>query len=199
MALYLPLVNRLASLRRRHATLLVGIDGCGGAGKTHLARSCQQAMPDTTIVHGDDFYLPTAQRPARPTESFGVDYDWQRLDRDVLRPLVLDRPARYQRYDWTSDRLAEWHEVPIGGVVIVEGVYSTRSELKATYDFTVWVNCPRSERLRRGLARDGEGKRAWWEEWMAEEDRYVAVARPQEKCDLVVAGYVLLDESRANG
>jgi hypothetical protein len=42
------------------------------------------------------------------------------MRRQVLEPLGRDEPARYQRYDWDADRLAEWHEIPVGGTVIIE-------------------------------------------------------------------------------
>jgi uridine kinase len=64
--------------------------------------------------------------------------------------------VRYQRYDWETDKLSEWHTVPAGGIVIIEGVYSIRKELEDKYDFKVWVDCPRKIRLSRGLERDGD-------------------------------------------
>uniref|UniRef100_UPI00406CEA9B uridine kinase family protein n=1 Tax=Paenibacillus sp. FSL H8-0168 TaxID=2921378 RepID=UPI00406CEA9B len=66
------------------------------------------------------------------------------------------KAVRYQRYDWETDKLSEWHTVPAGGIVIIEGVYSIRKELEDKYDFKVWVDCPRKIRLSRGLERDGD-------------------------------------------
>ncbi len=54
---------------------------------------------------------------------------------------------------------------------------------------TIWVECPRDQRLKRGLERDGEDARQMWEDnWMVHEDLYVGVQRPQERADLVVDG-----------
>ncbi|MFD9627597.1 hypothetical protein [Peribacillus muralis] len=53
-------------------------------------------------------------------------------------------------------------------------MYSTRKELARHYDFTIWVECPRDQRLERGLERDGEEARQMWEHnWMIQEDYYV--------------------------
>ena len=80
-------------------------------------------------------------------------------------------------------------EVSPHGVVIVEGVYSSRRELASLYDLRIWVECPRELRLSRGLARDGETARKLWEEdWMPSEDRYLEEHRPLERADAVVSG-----------
>jgi len=68
--------------------------------------------------------------------------DWRRLKEQVLAPLSRDEPAAYQRYDWASDELAEWHSVPVGGITIIEDNYCTRQELFDYYDFTVWIEAP---------------------------------------------------------
>ena len=79
--------------------------------------------------------------------------------------------------------------IPVGGTVIIEGTYSTRYELAAFYDFTIWVECPREKRLDRGIERDGEEMRSMWEEnWMVYEDLYVDAHLPQDRVNLIVDG-----------
>jgi uridine kinase len=186
-----PLValrDRLLRLPRRRETLLVGIDGCGGAGKSTLAKTLA-VLVHATVVEFDDFYRPSSERGARRDGEVGGAFDWRRVREQILVPLAGDRPARYQRYDWGEDRLAEWHEIQPGGVVIVEGNYSTRSELDDFYDFTIWVEAPREVRLERGIGRGGENtRRRWLEEWMPEEERYIAAENPQGRVDLVIDG-----------
>ncbi|MCK4470579.1 MAG: uridine kinase, partial [Anaerolineae bacterium] len=132
-----------------HLTLLMGIDGPGGVGKSTfaaaLARRLQQERISVTIVRMDDFFLPSTQRPAGcgTDKPLGGDFDWQRLRDQVLIPLVHHQPASYQRYDWPTDRLAEWQTLAGCHVVIVEGVYALRHELRALYDLTIWIDCPR--------------------------------------------------------
>jgi uridine kinase len=185
--------NILQALSRKQATLLIGIDGCGGSGKSTLARELADAFSNVTIVKMDDFYLPSLLRKDKEfiPGQIGSTFDWQRLKAQVLIPLSQNLYAKYQRYDWDSDSLAEWRIVSPGNVVIVEGVYSTRRELADFYDLRIWVACPREIRLARGLARDGESMRDRWErEWMPLEDIYVQRHRPDETADLVVSGYV---------
>ncbi|UOQ92483.1 hypothetical protein MUO14_18805 [Halobacillus shinanisalinarum] len=42
--------------------LLVGIDGCGGAGKSTMAAHFLSMVPEGVVVHMDDFYLPSHER-----------------------------------------------------------------------------------------------------------------------------------------
>ncbi|WP_043931373.1 uridine kinase family protein [Bacillus sp. EB01] len=185
------LVGSIETIPRKQSTLLIGVDGCGGAGKSSLANKLKELKPNVTVVHMDDFYLPSSQIIKLPPKAkpIGADVDWGRVLKQVLEPLSKNQEGNYQRYDWEKDTLAEWHAVPIGGIVIVEGVYSTRRELASFYDYTIWVDSPRKIRLERGLERDGEAARdRWVNDWMVAEDIYVEEHTPSERADLVILG-----------
>nr|WP_068603517.1 HNH endonuclease [Paenibacillus swuensis] len=79
-------------------TLLIGVDGCGGSGKSTLAERIRLAYPDVTVVHHDDFYKPRAQqRPFTPdVAEVGANFDWRRLEAQVLRPATSDRRVQEQ-------------------------------------------------------------------------------------------------------
>ena len=167
-------------------TTLVAIDGLGGAGKSTLAAQLRDSLDASSIVVADDFYRPVA-RTLAPEQAYDANFDWQRLRDAVLAPLSRSSPGRYQRHDWVTDALAEWHDVPPGGVVIVEGVYSTRPELRPFFAVTAFVNTPRQQRLARMLSRMYEDT-GWVERWMAAEDSYLEHMRPLDHVDLVVDG-----------
>ncbi|HDR7671692.1 Possible uridine kinase [Bacillus cereus] len=171
--------------------LIIGIDGCGGAGKSTLANKIKSKFSTVTIVHMDDFYLPSSQIiNEHPTnKSIGADFDWKRLLQEVLDPISNGIEGCYKRYDWETDSLAETHTVPAIGIVIIEGVYATRQELAEMYDLKIWVNCPRETRIKRGIARDGEIARDMWENnWMVAEDMYVESHKPHEFADYIIDG-----------
>ena len=177
------ILEKLSRRRADRLTLLVGVDGCGGSGKSALAAWIARSVEDPAIVHVDDFHVPAGG------EAVGGHFDWRRLVQQVLEPLAEGRAARYQVHDWAKGEPGEWKDVPPGGCVVVEGVTAIRREIAGYYDLTVWVECPRDVRLERGLARDGEAARGQWErEWMPAEDRYVAAHRPDERAHLVLDG-----------
>lgn len=173
-------VERIREIRSsKPGTVLVAIDGAGGAGKSTLAASIADQIDRSYVVCLDDF-----ARPSVP------GWDQDRFRHEVLIPLLAGQDACYQRWDWPTDRGAEWHRVPSGSTVIIEGVSSTRSELGECWDLTVYVDTPRSVRLERGIRRDGEPMRSQWTDvWMPEEDAYIAAQQPAQRADLIVSGY----------
>jgi uridine kinase len=117
------------------------------------------------------------------------EWDWPRFQEQVVAPLRAGRPARYQRWEWNRDEPAEWHEIPPGRLVVVEGVSSTRGEVDVPWALQIWVDAPREVRLRRAVERDGAGMLAHWlDVWMPSEEAYIARERPQERVDLLVEG-----------
>jgi len=189
------LLARLFELGAAQQTVLVAIDGLGGAGKTVLSEQLASGLKSSglisQVVHFDDFFLPSSERPHGSVDHkpVGGDFDWVRLHDEVLAQLRRGWAARYQVYDWRQDVLAETQAVAPGGIVIIEGVYSSRRELAPLYDLRVWVECPRALRLARCLERDGAESHARWEhDWMPMEDRYVVEHDPEAHADIIVHG-----------
>jgi len=193
----------VAELEARAApgrVVLVGIDGRGGSGKSTLARTIAQGLRESAVVEFDDFYRPSATRLPPGDPDIGGDFEWRRLRDQVLLPLSRGEAARYQRYDWGTDSMAEWHTVPARGVVVVDGNYATREELRALYHFRIWVDAPHDVRLARGLERGGPNTRErWLDEWMPEEERYLAAQEPWRFADLIVDGAAPIPSCRPGG
>jgi uridine kinase len=53
------LLDKFNQLPKRRHTLILGIDGGGGAGKSTLAGKLQELGNNVTVVHTDDFYRPS--------------------------------------------------------------------------------------------------------------------------------------------
>ena len=160
----------------RGTLAFVGVDGFGGAGKTTFAGRIAARVPGAVVVHVDDFQGAGVQ-----------EWDWERMRRQVIEPLGAGRPARYEIRPWGEVAGGGWAEVPAGALVVIEGVSSTRSELAAPWDLTIWLDTPAEVRRRRTVERDGPELRSLWEDvWIPSEERYAARERPQERVDLVV-------------
>ena len=183
-------VGELATTVRSSAQacprMLVGIDGPGGSGKSTLAAQLVEALDDIFLVHSDDFYLPSARRDERLGE-VGPFFDLPRLLRQVIEPGATGSALRYQRYDWTKDKLAEWIDVPRSASIIVEGVYCVSDVLRKFYTYKIWCRADPAVRLARGLKRDGEIARPQWlGVWMPSEDDYAVKQKPELAADLVL-------------
>ena len=129
-------------------------------------------------MHTDDFASHEV-----PTEW------WPRMLHDVVEPLLRGEPASYLPYDWVDRRFADTAvTVEPSDVVVIEGVGATRKAWRDQLTMRIWVDCPRDLRLARGIERDGEELREFWQHWMAAEDVYVADEQPHAHADLVVDG-----------
>lgn len=172
------------------APALVCVEGLGGAGKTTLARELAARVDHITLVHGDDFYGPEEHdwRSWSPRQGYERYLDHRRLERELLRPLKAASPATYQRYDWETNTLDGWVTVKPRGIVLVEGVYLLRRELRSYWDFAIYVDTPRDLRQQR-LHDRGENDEGWIARWAAAEDYYVRVERPAQAADLAVRGF----------
>ena len=180
-----PVTAVVTAIGGRSGTRWVGIDGFGASGKTTLAARVAAALPGAVVIHNDDF--------ARP-ELAGWDRD--RFVRQVVEPLRSGRPGRYQRWDFDADLGAEWHTVPPGVPVIVEGVSATDTRLPVPWDFTIWIEVPRSVRRLRIAERDGAAlQHRWLTDWIPMEEAYAADQRPWDRVDLVHVPEAMADRS----
>lgn len=158
-------------------TRLVAVDGPGGSGKTTFADRLSSAAGGAPIVRTDDF--ASADNP--------VDW-WPRLLDQVITPLARGEQSCYQRYDWSTKMLAEWHRVEPAPIVILDGVTAGRAEWAEHLSFVIWIETPRDVRLRRAVARDGPDALDDWDLWMAEEDAHYQRDPTRERADLIVDG-----------
>ncbi len=157
-------------------TVVVGIDGCAGAGKSTFAASLSALLSNCPIIHTDDF------------ASWEVPLDWYpRMLEQVMVPLSKNLSARFQRFDWPTSQLGKWRTVSPQAFVIIEGVSATRREFRPFLAFCIYVETDRETRLERGLQRDGEATKQQWLDWMKDEDGYRERDDPIWSADLVIS------------
>lgn len=158
-------------------TRVAAIDGPAGSGKTTLAARLAAAV-GAPVVHMDDLYPGWDGLAAAP----GKLREW------VLEPLADGRRARYRRYDWEAGAYAEWVDVPAADVLITEGCASGARTAAPYLSLLVWVDAPYDVRMLRGIGRDGEIFRPYWERWAAQERVLFAAERTAERADVRVDG-----------
>jgi uridine kinase len=173
----------LAEPPRCGDTRLVCVDGPSGSGKTVLAGRLVAAFGralggEPALVHMDDLF------PGWDGLAAAVPL----LHEQIVAQLLDGRAARYRRYDWDRHAYAEEHDLGRPAVLVVEGVSSGARPIARHAGLVIWVEAPRTERFRRGIARDGESYRPQWERWAEQEQAHFASDRTRERADLRIDG-----------
>ena len=162
---------------------LVLVDGRGGGGKTTFAERLAGLL-GASLVHTDDV--------AWEHSRFGWD--------DLLREQVLEpwrrgeavsyRPPAWVRYEREGAVSAD-----AGRPLVIEGSGAARASLAGFADLVVWMQSDRTLARERALVRDAsygtrtpEEAEAFWDDWMTEEEPFLAADRPWERAHLVVLG-----------
>ena len=68
--------------------------------------------------------------------------------------------------------MGDWLTIPPVTVAFVDGVYSSRPELREYAELVLWVTTSEEERVRRQVER-GRNQSVWIQRWMAAENYYL--------------------------
>lgn len=143
-------------------TLVLGIAGGSGSGKSTIARAVLEGLGERAVMlEQDHYYLP--QGHLSPEERERINYDHpDALELDLLAAHLdalragraIDRPT----YDFSRhDRSPTSVRVEPAPVVIVEGILVLADErLRARFDVKVFVDTDADIRLMRRIRRDLE-------------------------------------------
>jgi uridine kinase len=181
------------------ANLIVGIDGVDGSGKTRLADELAERMASRPVVRVsiDGFHDVRARRyrrGKRSPEGFWLDsYDYDPFLRDVVDPFRRGHgtylPAAH---DVDSDEVLTGPRLPVprGSILLVDGIFLHRAELRDVWDLSVFLDVPFEESARRMSVRDGLPA----DPDAAENARYVGGQRLYlTECDPAERATVLVD------
>jgi uridine kinase len=150
---------------------LTAVDGVDGAGKTVFADELAAHLADLgmTVVRAsvDGFHRPRAERYRRgrhSPEGFFLDsYDLEAFRGRLLDPLRPGGDRRIVRAVHDID-----HERPVdpepevvadGSVLVVDGIFLHRRELRDAWHLSVFLEVPVEVSLARVAARDGTDPR----------------------------------------
>ena len=196
------IVKELMKQYKKGRTLLAGIDGLGGAGKSTVSDEVSRLIEadgiNTEVFHIDDFIHPKAVRYNDEYPQWEQYYYLQwRYDyflSAVAKPVRESREVPpIELYDKENDSyITDMRSIPKGSIVITEGVFLQRDELKGAFDFMIYVDAAEEERLSRVLRRDGyigdeaDIRRKYNERYFPAEHFYAEKYRPVENADLVI-------------
>jgi uridine kinase len=177
-----------ARAAHKNGLYLVALDGRSGSGKSTLAAQLSERL-DASIIEGDDFFaggVVVLDSPASELANICIDWCSQRK---AVQALHSQGTATYFPFDWDAfdgTRSSVIKEVRAKRVVILEGVYSARPELRDLIDFSVLIELADDLRMSRLLDREGEIG-PWERQWHRAEDWYFENRAHREDFDAVLS------------
>ncbi|WP_328291199.1 hypothetical protein OG218_00260 [Kineococcus sp. NBC_00420] len=147
----------------------LGIDGVDGAGKSVLAGELTAVLRrrGRTVVHAsiDGFHHPRAHRhtrgPSDPEGFYRDSYDLAALQEQLLDPFAAGGHGRHRThvFDARTDtvHLAKQQQATPGTILVVDGIFLHRHELRGRWTWSLWLQVDRATTLRRCAERDGSG------------------------------------------
>jgi uridine kinase len=165
-ALLEALADRIAAVVRPHP-LRVAIDGVDGVGKTTLANELVAPLQHRgrPVIRAsiDGFHNPRSvryRRGRRSPEGYYKDsFDHDAVIASLLHPLGPGGSLRYQQavFNYRIDSAVESPNelAPPSAVLLFDGVFLHRPELRAYWDFSLFLDAPFAVTIARCASRDG--------------------------------------------
>jgi hypothetical protein len=160
----------------------MAIDGPGGSGKSTLARQLAEDF-GAEIISMDAFLLPETNYRL---SAIAKNYDLDRFGFEVIDPLVLGEPIKYQVANLETGAM-KTVKVPAGKPVIIDGIYSFEVRYREAYDFSIFVHANRETLLHRGMSPQG-GQGSWLDKWLVGEETYLEAQSPISATTLILDG-----------
>ena len=197
-------VERLAAAidgLRSRGTVLVGVDGVDGAGKTCFADELGAALVarGRPVIRAgiDSFHHPRAIRYRRGRDSpqgyFLDSFDHELVRRVLLDPLSPGGDGRYRvaAFDHITDSPvdAPVQSAPDGAVLVFDGVFLHRPELAGYWDYSVFLRVGFDVSVARCARRDGtspDPAAPANRRYVEGQRLYLAQCRPERRATVVV-------------
>jgi uridine kinase len=155
--------------------LRVGVDGRSAAGKTTFSDNLSTQLRDAgrTVLRAeiDDFH-PPGHGPRSAAGGYTIEsyyaagYDYTAFRDYLLAPFEPngDRRCRLRLHDSYRDTPIDSPavEVPIDAIVIIDGCFLLRPELRGFWEFVIWLDVSFETMVERAVKRDSA--------WMPSED-----------------------------
>ncbi|MGB7016253.1 MAG: hypothetical protein WBD69_09945 [Candidatus Cybelea sp.] len=189
----------------QNGPIRVAIDGIDGAGKTTLADELVPFIEGhgRTVIRAsvDGFHRPREARYRRGIDSpegfYRDSFDYGLLRSALLDPLGPGGTRQYRTtsFDWrtNSNSDAPVLKAAPDAVLLFDGIFAQRPELRDVWDFVIFLHVEFEEALRRSQVRDartGQSRfdleRRFWCRYAAGQRLYFVDAQPRLKADIVI-------------
>ncbi|CAH2464082.1 MULTISPECIES: kinase [Bacillus] len=174
---------------------ILGIDGLSRSGKTTLVKELEEDLKQSEIpfhiFHIDDHITERNKRYntgfAEWYEYYNLQWDIEWLQRNFFWKLQSDIQVQLPFYHDETD-ICEMKEIqlPLVGVIIVEGVFLQRKEWRNFFHYMVYLDCSRETRFLRESPETQKNLSKFQSRYWKAEEHYLEAELPRERADLVI-------------
>lgn len=197
---FISLVAERIALEHCDAPYIVAIDGVDAAGKTILAGELADVLRARGVsvseASVDGFHNFRSVRTARgrnnPEGFYRDSFDLESLKENLLDPFRAGGEYRLHMFDYRVDGPdpSMLYEFKPGTVLVFDGIFSLRPELRDYWDLTIHLSITEDESIKRGIERDPgdkeELRKRYEARYLPGQRLYKAEAKPEEVADIVV-------------
>ena len=184
-----------------HGRTVLAVDGPDGAGKTTFADDLAVAVgrQGLTVFRAsvDDFHHPRGHRYRSgrfsPEGYYRDAFDYSLLRRVLLEPFRMGGSTGFQLRGFDLRRdipvESEWVTGPADAILLIDGVFLNRHELRGAWNWSLWLDADPAVRLARLVERDGAEADAHAESnrrYSEAQRLYVRDAHPNTAADAIV-------------
>lgn len=183
---YTPLFEKLDQVSTNNESVIIGIDGTAGTGKSQLAKILLGKY-DCQVFHMDDYFLPFEMKTKERLSEPGGNVHYERFLDEVMKPLKQGEVISYQPYDCQVRNYADPIEISPKEINIIEGVYSFHPVLQKFYDWKLFLKVNPDVQLERIREREGEQKlQMFINRWIPLEKHYFEALEIEKLADIVI-------------
>ncbi|WP_242239904.1 kinase [Bacillus cereus group sp. BfR-BA-01309] len=189
--------NELINIMKKHKEnrFILGIDGLSRSGKTTFVANLKENMKQESIpfhiFHIDDHIVARNKRYHTGYEEwyeyYYLQWDIANLQKRIFQKLQTETKLTLPfYYDETDSSEMKKVQIPIVGVIVMEGVFLQRKEWRDFFHYMVYLDCPRETRFLRESEETQKNLSKFENRYWKAEDYYLETELPKERANLVI-------------
>ncbi|MDA2322984.1 kinase [Bacillus cereus group sp. Bc177] len=189
--------NELINIMKKHKRnrFILGIDGLSRSGKTTFVTNLKENMEQESIpfhvFHIDDHIVERNKRYDTGYEEwyeyYYLQWDIEWLRQKFFQKLQTETKLKLPFYhDVTDSCEMKKVQIPIVGVIVIEGVFLQRKEWRDFFHYMVYLDCPRETRFLRESEETQQKLSKFQNRYWKAEDYYLETELPKERANLII-------------
>ncbi|WP_439022330.1 kinase [Bacillus thuringiensis] len=189
--------SELINVMKKHKEnrFILGIDGLSRSGKTTFVTNLKENMKQESIpfhiFHIDDLTVERNKRYHTGYEEWHEyyylqwDIEWlrQKFFQKLQHETKLNLPFYHDETDLCEMKKVQ---IPVVGVIVIEGVFLQRKEWRDFFHFMVYLDCPRETRFLRESKKTQKNLSKFENRYWKAEDYYLETELPKDRADLII-------------